>query len=549
MKGKLFSNFKGDVFGGITAGIVALPLALAFGVQSGLGASAGIYGAIFLGIFASVFGGTPAQISGPTGPMTIISASVVSLVVLKTGSIETGIGIIIATFFLAGLFQVLFGILKIGKYIKYIPYPVISGFMSGIGFIIIFLQLFPFFGHVSPAKITSVFVKFHEVINNINYHSLFLGGLTVLIIYLFPKISKKIPGTLVALLVCTLISVFMDFEVPVIGNIPSGFPSFRFQEVFNVDFLTMTTVLVPAITLAGLGTIDSLLTSVVADNITKTKHDSNKELIGQGIGNMVSSIFGGIPGAGATMRTLVNVKSGGGTRLSGIIHGILLLLIMLGIGKYVSHIPLSVLAGILITVGISIIDRKGLKDIFAIPKADAAIMLIVLGFTVFVDLLQAVGIGMVMASVLFMKKASDLVDSGTHVSEIQKTDRELPWEDEYEINQDLLKKIYIARLDGPVFFGAVSKLQQSISNIPHDVEIVIIRMKKVPYLDQSGLYALESAVMDLQSKNISVKMTMVQRQPMYMMKKINMIPDILDEKSLFDSFEKCAEWLKVNQNL
>jgi len=411
-----FNNIKGDIFGGLTAGIVALPLALAFGVQSGLGASAGLYGAMVLGLFASIFGGTKTQISGPTGPMTVVSATVVSLAISKYGNIDNAWGIIVLTFLLSGAFQILFGILKIGKYIKYIPYPVLSGFMSGIGVIIIVFQIFPMLGLASPSKIIDVFIKLPEVINSINYTSVILAISTILIIYLTPKLTKVIPSTLIALIIVSLVSFFYNFDIPLIGEMPAELPSLKISPLFELQFSDIGFVLLPAITLAGLGTIDSLLTSVVADNITRTKHNSNKELIGQGIGNMIASLIGGIPGAGATMRTVINVKSGGKTKLSGIIHSLLLILIVLGLGKYVAYIPLSALAGILITVGLSIIDTKGLKNLLNISKSDAFILIIVLILTVFIDLLQAVGIGMVLASIIFMRKASDMVENTTSLN-------------------------------------------------------------------------------------------------------------------------------------
>ena len=507
-----FNNIKGDIFGGLTAGIVALPLALAFGVQSGLGASAGLYGAMVLGLFASIFGGTKTQISGPTGPMTVVSATVVSLAISKYGNIDNAWGIIVLTFLLSGAFQILFGILKIGKYIKYIPYPVLSGFMSGIGVIIIVFQIFPMLGLASPSKIIDVFIKLPEVINSINYTSVILAISTILIIYLTPKLTKVIPSTLIALIIVSLVSFFYNFDIPLIGEMPSELPSLKISPLFELQFSDIGFVLLPAITLAGLGTIDSLLTSVVADNITRTKHNSNKELIGQGIGNMIASLIGGIPGAGATMRTVINVKSGGKTKLSGIIHSLLLILIVLGLGKYVAYIPLSALAGILITVGLSIIDTKGLKNLLNISKSDAFILIIVLILTVFIDLLQAVGIGMVLASIIFMRKASDMVENTTSLNKVDKYDREIAWSDEANL---MLQRdyVYIKRFDGPMFFGVAAKMMERINKIPTNAKVIIFRMKQVPYIDQSGLYALEEVIKEMQKIGIIVVLTMPQAQP------------------------------------
>jgi SulP family sulfate permease len=535
-------NLRGDIFGGLTAGIVALPLALAFGVQSGLGASAGLYGAMILGLFAAIFGGTNTQISGPTGPMTVVSATVVSIAVARYGNIDGAWGMILLTFFVAGAFQIVFGLLKIGKYIKYIPYPVLSGFMSGIGIIIIVFQLFPVLGLASPGKIAAVFAELPNAISNRNDTSIWLAAGTVLIIYVFPKLTKLVPGTLVALLIITLLSFLFALDTPLIGEMPSGFPSLKISSLAQLSFSDMGLVFLPAITLAGLGSIDTLLTSVVADNITRTKHKSNKELIGQGIGNMVSSLFGGIPGAGATMRTVVNVKSGGTTKLSGVIHALLLLLIVLGLGRYVAYIPLAALAGILITVGIGIVDSKGLRNIFKISRSDALILITVLLLTVFVDLLQAVGIGMVIASVIFMRKASDMVEANTSLTKVDRYDREVAWEDEANLplNKD---HVYIKRFDGPIFFGVAAKVLERVNKIPADAEVIIFRMKKVPFIDQSGLYAIEEVIKEMQKMGIVVVLTMTQAQPLTLLRKTKFIPDILPEKYLFDSIEDCAVWL------
>jgi SulP family sulfate permease len=538
------SNVRGDIFGGITAAIVALPLALAFGVQSGLGASAGLYGAIVLGIIAAALGGTPTQISGPTGPMTVVSASVVALAIEQTGSLEAALAIILMTFFLAGIFQILMGVMKIGKYIKYLPYPVLSGFMSGIGVIIILLQVYPLLGHSSPGKIINIVLHISHPLSDINWYCLGLGTATIAIIYLSPLITKKIPGTLIALIVVSGGTYFTGSDITCIGDIPEGLPKLQVNTFLSFKLSQFSLVLFPALTLSGLGAIDTLLTSVVADNITKTKHRSNKELIGQGLGNMAAAVFGGIPGAGATMRTVVNVNSGGRTRISGIIHGIVLFFILIGIGKLVAHIPLAVLAGILITVGVGIIDRKGLHDLAAMPRADAAVMIIVLVLTIFVDLLQAVGIGMVIASVLFMKRMSDLVEQETEIEQINPADKELRWSDEKDIPEDILRRIYIQRFDGPLFFGALSKFHLTTRNLPSHVELVIIRMKKVPYIDLSGLYALETVIREMLARDITVVMTMIQKQPLYMLKRVKVIPGLIPEDKVFDNFSDFASGLK-----
>ncbi|NLL28998.1 MAG: SulP family inorganic anion transporter [Bacteroidales bacterium] len=555
-------NLRGDFFGGVTASIVALPLALAFGIQAfgvisvedvpnigAIGALAGLVGAIMLGFFASLFGGTHSQVSGPTGPMTVITATLISGIWsgATAPNIETVIVAMAITGMLCGIFQILFGIIKIGKYIRYLPYPVLSGFMSGIGVIIILQQIYPLLGVKSPVLIVDMLLQLPEKAMQFNAEALIMGVSTIALIYLFPFITKKVPSTLVALVVVTIASVLVNYSSKLtIGEIPSGFPMPFFVEhsVAGIDWMKAISVaLVPAITLAGLGAIDTLLTSVVADNITKTKHNSNKELVGQGIGNFMSGLFGGIAGAGATMRTVVNIRSGGKTQLSGMFHSLILLAILLGLGQYVKFIPYSVLAGILITVGISIIDFKGLKDLLKMPRADAVVLVTVLLLTVFVDLIIAVGIGMVIASVLFMKRASDLVESGYHSSKLTHFDKEVPWEDEKYLSDDIRSKIYIQRLDGPLFFGSVTRFQEIMDSVPQNAKIVIIRMKLVSYMDQSGVYAMESAINDLQSRGITVLMTIIQPQPMYLLKKMKIIPDLLAQEHTFKTFEDCTEFL------
>lgn len=532
---------KGDFFGGLTAGIVALPLALAFGVQSGLGAAAGLYGAIFLGFFAAIFGGTPSQISGPTGPMTVVSAAAIGMFIAKAGGVDSAIGAIVLCFVLGGIIQVLMGVIKIGSLIKYIPYPVISGFMSGIGVIIILLQLFPAIGQASPKTTIDVVKEIIPALQNIDIWALFYTVLTIAIIYLFPKITKAIPSTLVALLAVTILSVLLGNEVPVIGDIPQGFPEIKTNEIFSVKSELYLTILETAATLAALGAIDSLLTSVVADNVTKTKHNSNRELIGQGIGNAVGGLFAGLPGAGATMRTLVNIRSGGRNRISGVIHAVVLLIILLGAGKYAALIPKSVLAGILITVGIGILDYKGFRHINKVPRSDAAIMIIVLLVTVFLDLLIAVGIGVVMASILFMKRMGDLMEQRTKTNSLGSLQPEMQWIDEV-MPEEIKKLVYVKHLDGPLFFGSASGFQSLINKVP-DVKFVILRMEKVPFIDQSGLYALEDYVLALEQKGIEVLLTGVQEQPLSRLKSINIIPSLVSEQNVFEGFSDCIKWL------
>ena len=608
-----FSNIKGDLFGGLTAGIVALPLALAFGVQSGMGAAAGLYGAFIIGTLAAFFGGTPTQISGPTAPMTVISAILVAKIVqANNGDLETAIPAILIVFLLAGVIEALLGVFGIGKYIKYIPYPVVSGFMTGIGVIILITQIFPLVGYVptNDEELIQEFTYEAEAVildkilleeagekilvlenyeeaarrgqavtqdevqaeakrlvrgatggvkgtlrylgrglNHIDWLELGLALATILIIYGFKKITTKIPSTLVALLAVSITAFAMQLDVRTIrdiGEIPLGFPPLQLGILEGFSLGAITPYLGTAITLAMLGAIDSLLTSVVADNITKTRHDSNRELIGQGIGNSVSALFGGIPGAGATIRTVVNINSGGKTRLSGIFHGVVLLVILLFLGPIASSIPLAVLAGILFTVGIGVMDYKGLKAIPKMPKSDVFVMLVVLGLTVFVDLIQAVAAGLVLAALMFMKKMGDVTADRSRGEAMSKGMVEKSWPDETIFPDNLKEEVFIKHLNGPLFFGYTSEFQAVMSQIPPTTSHLIIRMGKVPYIDQSGLFALEDVLIDLTKRGVTVLLTGVQEQPRYRLESIDIIPDLIPKEHVFPDFRSCVQWISTN---
>lgn len=539
-------NLVSNLYGGITAAIVALPLALAFGVQSGMGAIAGLYGAIALGIIAALFGGTKTQISGPTGPMAVVASAIIAGEIAIYGSLEAALGTIVATFVLAGIFQILMGISRIGQYIRYMPYPVVSGFMSGIGFIIIIMQIFPFFGLSSPNNIVDVVSSLGTIFTSMDFHAVALAIGTIAIIYLFPRITKAVPSTLVALITLSIASTLLELQVPIIGNIPQGLPDVHIDTLLSMDWHHPMVIIIPALTLAALGAIDSLLTSVVADNMTKTQHNSNKELIGQGIGNTIVGLIGGLPGAGATMRTVVNINAGGKSRLSGVVHGVVLLIVLLGAGAYAKLIPLPVLSGILITVGIGIIDYKGIKHIFHVPRADAIIMLIVLILTVFVDLLQAVAVGMVMASILFMKQMGDTAQSKSSSNTLADFHNINPLADEKDIIDEIKDQIFIQHFDGPIFFGFTSHFKEMMRELP-DVSVVIFRMENVPTIDQSGMYAIEDAVLEIEKKGILVILTGIQKQPEDMLRNIRLIPNLIEETHLLKDFKSAILALKNNK--
>jgi SulP family sulfate permease len=612
MKPKLgfdLAHLRGDLFGGVTAGIVALPLALAFGLQSGLGAAAGLYGAIFLSFFAALFGGTNTQISGPTAPMTAVSMVVIAgIVAANEGDVIRALPTILAVFILSGLIQVGLGLLKLGQYIRYIPYPVVSGFMTGIGVIILATQLLPLMGYypkedrdyvnqfrpqaeevilekilrdeakdnilvledfretvrraneISPEDIdreSSVLAAnraagvigslslLGRALPRLNLTDLSLGLMTIVIIYGFRRITKAVPSTLVALVSVTLGAVLLAGNYRTIGTIPSGFPLPHFGILTRVEFSQLSPYIFTAISLAALGAIDSLLTSIVADNMTKTRHNPNQELIGQGIGNAIGGLFGGIPGAGATIRTVVNIKSGGRTRLSGMIAGLLILIVLLSLGPLASKIPAAVLAGILVTVGIGVMDYRGLRHIRQLPVTEVVVMLLVLILTVFMGLIQAVLVGLILACVLFMKNIADVIAKRTKVAPLREFSQELPWPDEGNVIERLGDRVFIKHLDGPLFFGFASRFQEMAAALP-TVEVVALRMERVPYVDQSGLYAMEDAILDLRGKGIQVVFTQIHGQPLAIFERFDLIPDLVPRERCFDSFKSFSAWLEVH---
>ena len=431
------------------------------------------------------------------------------------------------------MFQVGLGLIGIGKYIRYFPYPVVSGFMSGVGLIIIFLQLWPLLGVASPKTTIEVVTRIDEPLGALNGAALFLGLLTIAVNWGMPKVTTKVPSVLVALLVGTITAVVIGFDVPTIGDIPSGLPGIELGAILSVDPEYIGFIVQSGLTLALLGSIDSLLTSVIADNITKDRHDSRRELIGQGIGNSIAALFGGIPGAGATKGTVVNIKAGGVTRLSGVTHGLFQLAALLGLGALASYIPLSVLAGLLISVGFAIIDYKGLRHLLRVPRADAAVMLVVLVATVFGNLIYAVGAGVVMASVLFMKKAGDLAEERSRIEKVEMS----PSDPAASVLGER-SSIYVKELYGPLFFGFSSGFRDLAESLPEEIEALVVQMDDVPYVDQSGLYSLEDTMLTLRQAGKDVIITGLQPQPEDMLRRIGIVPELVPEEHLFGSIDE-----------
>ncbi|MDG1051381.1 MAG: SulP family inorganic anion transporter [Planctomycetota bacterium] len=577
-KASFFSNLRGDLFGGLTAGVVALPLALAFGEQSGLGASAGLYGAAFIGFFAAMLGGTATQISGPTAPMTVLSAAIVTTIVTASGGdLSDALPLILFVFMLAGFFQIGLGLMKAGSVIRFIPRTVVSGFMTGIGVIILITQVLPVVGYVAGEDADAVSAQrvhaeealLHKAleaasqddileledlsnfnlhaqgieavdieleaktlarneakgvigtlrslphaIDGVNFLELALALVTIAIIYGFKRITTVVPSALVALVSVTGAALALGLDYRPITPITSGLPS-PHLDVFGSVGEVMPFVFT-AFLLSLLGGIDSLLTSVVADNLTKTKHEPNRELIGQGLGNSIAALFGGLPGAGATIRTVVNIQAGGRTRLSGMIAGGLLFLTLLALGPIASTIPTAVLSGVLITVGIGVMDYRGLRELRSMPWPDRIVLLTVLLLTVFWQLVYAVAIGLVLAALLFMRSMSRW---SSERFEVVKS--------EGEVADGMEGDCYVKHVRGPLFFGNVAEFGDLRASIPAEARRVEIDLTDVPFFDQSGVYALEEAVLDLSIDGREVSILGLDSAQRSQLEAVRFIPNIV----------------------
>jgi sulfate permease, SulP family len=469
-------HVKNDLIGGVTAAVVALPLALGFGLLAfngnPQGAIAGLYGAIFTGLLASLFGGTPQQITGPTGGMTVI----LTTVYIEYGGPDA----LLAACIIAGLFQIAYGLLKLGRYVHLVPFPVTVGFTNGIA-ILIFTQQFRTF-NTAPV----------------------IALITMATIYLIPKINKTLPKALIGLIVGSLVAVVFGGSellramynrstgtltvaqaIQVIGQIPSGF---QLPSLPGISWETWRKVVPAGFTISMLGSIETLLASVVSDHATNTRHNSNKELVGQGIGNFVAGIFGGVAGTGAIVRTMVNIRAGGKTRLSGIIHAIVLVLVMVFLARFASQIPLAALAGVLMMTAIGMLELEPIKLLPKTPVADAAVMVATILITVFTDLITAVEVGMVMAAFLFVHRMSELGMDQKLLEDVKGIDID-------DAKLDLLKenKIIIFDIEGPLFFGAAKSFVTTLER-NFDVQVAILDMENVPVIDVTGANALENIV-------------------------------------------------------
>ncbi len=526
-----FRNVKGDIFGGITAAVIALPMALTFGVASGAGASAGLWGAILVGFFAALFGGTPTLISEPTGPMTVVMTAVIAS--LTAANPEKGLAMAFTVVMLAGVFQILFGIFKLGKYVTLMPYTVISGFMSGIGVILIILQIAPFLGQASPkGGVVGTVQNLPTLISNINPLETLLAVITVGILFLYPrKLKKYMPPQLLALILGSLISIFLfgNADIRRIGEISVGLPSLQIPTFTPTRLQTM---LIDGLVLAMLGCIDALLTSLVADSLTRTEHDSNKELIGQGLGNLASGLFGGIAGAGATMGTVVNIQTGGRTAVSGLTRALVLLVVVLGLSQFLQGIPLAVLAGIALKVGIDIVDWSFLKRAHKISVKAALIMYGVIALTVFVDLIVAVGVGVFVANVLTIERLSN--HRADTVKAVTFDDEEIDLKpEEKELLEEANGRVLLFYLSGPMIFGVAKAISRE-HNLINDYQALVLDLSEVPILGVTSSLALENAIQEAVEKGRHVFLVGVRGQAESRLRKLGVMDIVSPDNIMSD---------------
>lgn len=510
-----FDNLRGDLFGGVTAAVIALPMALAFGVASGAGAEAGLYGAVLIGLFAALFGGTPTLISEPTGPMTVVFTAVVASLIAADP--ENGLAMAFTVVMMTGLFQMAFGAMKLGQYVTMMPYIVISGFMSGIGLILIILQLPGLLGHAAPGGgVLGALQALPELARQIDPQEAILAGLTLAILFLMPaRVKRILPPQLVALVLGTLLAVYWlgDADIRRIGEIPSGLPSLQMPVFTAAQWQIM---ILDAAVLGLLGSVDALLTSVIAGSLTRRQIDSDKELIGQGIGNLTSGLFGGLPGAGATMGTVVNIQAGGRSALSGLTRAAILAVVVIWAGSLTANIPLAVLAGIAVKVGIDIIDWRFISRAHRVSIKGALIMYGVIGITVFVDLITAVGIGLFIANVLTIRRLAEIQAESVFTLPARRKRDETQCAQLTPEERSLLAqgrgRLKLLYLSGPLVFGAAVAINRQATKL-EGAKAVVVDLSQVPHMGVTTAVAMESAVRDALAQGIKVFMAGAHGQP------------------------------------
>lgn len=527
LKGYTKEKFFADLMAGLIVGIVALPLAIAFGIASGVSPEKGLITAIIGGFIVSFLGGSTVQIGGPTGAFIIIVYGII-----QNFGIE---GLAIATI-MAGIMLMILGFLRLGTIIKFIPYPIVVGFTSGIAVTIFTTQMKDLFGldiDKVPADFISKWIIYFKHIDTINFWPLLIGVASILIIVFTPKISKKIPGSLIAIIAMTAVAYLMrDYlEITGIETIGDRFTinaSFPDPEPISFNMETINKLLPSAFTIAMLGAIESLLSATVADGVTGDKHNSNTELIAQGAANIVVPIFGGIPVTGAIARTMTNINNGGRTPIAGIIHAIALLLILLFLGPLTKHIPMACLAGVLIIVSYNMSEWRSFKALLKNPKADVIVLLITFFLTVIFDLTIAIEIGLLIAVLLFLKRIMDVTEVSVVKNKLDLSDKERPDDNE---NLSIPKGVEIYEIDGPFFFGIANKFEESMRIIGDKPLVRIIRMRKVPFIDSTGIHNLESLCKKSRSENIHMILSGVNSNVKEVLQKAG-FPSIIGEKNI-----------------
>ena len=501
----------GDILGGINSAIIALPQALAFGVATGFGAGAGLWGAIILCFIAGIIGTKTPMISGITGPAAIVLASIMH-------TLHYDVNTVIVIIAMAGILQIILSMTQLLNIVKYIPYPVISGFMNGVGIIIIILQLNPLIGHATLSNTVDSIQKFFINIHSINNEAFLLGILTLLIVFFIPKkINKIIPSTVIALIICTFVSVKLGLDVDKISTISVEFPRLTMPKANTGDIINY---LQYAITLAIVLSSESLLTGLVCESLTKTKNSPKHLIAAQGIGNIFCAMTGTLPGSAATMRTVAAIKAGASTKIAAIVSPVILILLLYKFSWFVAEIPLAVLAGILIKIGYDIIDVKLLKVIKYAPKDDLYVLWTVFLLTVFYNLIVAVGAGIVLAALLYAKKAADntkLVQKTVYNTEIMELERHL--------EHDYHHKIRVVHIDGQFFFGSATQLISQFDELL-GTKYLILNYDACESLDISAVFAFEDIIMRLKAQKINVLLVIPNDSIYNQLEKLNIIKQI-----------------------
>lgn len=525
---KFKTNLKGDFFGAITASIIAFPQALAFGVASGLGASAGLWGAIILSLFTGIFGGNIPIVSGPTGPSSIIIATIIL-------SMHNDIKSAIFVLLFASILQIIISLTSIPKFIKYVPYPVISGFLTGIGLIIIILQISPLLGGEIYASTIEAIKNYPLLFSNIDVNSTLTGVITLIILFFMPKIiTKFLPSQLIALILMTCLTSVLNLDVEKISSVSFNLPVFQFP---NISFNLISTTFTLALTLAFISSSESLLTGIIVDSLTKNKHNPKNLVLMQGIGNIFCALTGSMNGAAATMRSVAAIKNGSSTKLTQVFSAIILILVLLKFNNFISQIPICVLAAILIKIGYDILDLKVLKVLKHAPKDDLFVLLAVLFLTVFYNLVSALGIGIVLASLLYAKRLADNTNIKNKNQDYTK--------DEIQTEKESHYKIRILHIDGQFFFGSISQIVSHFDELL-ETKFVILTYSSNSLLDMSAIFALEDIIVRLKAQKIKLYFVLENIEVYNQIKSMNDVIKYIGENAIFNNENEAIELAKKN---